>query len=156
MKLCLFSVNNSFPYTEQIGAIFEDKVVDLAAAYRSVLRAEKIVDINRVEALSESLIPRCMTAFIEGGEITMDAAKRAYTFAQQISQTEFEKHVYELVDVKLHAPLKKPPTVRDFLSFELHYQNSLGGNVPEVWYERPIYYKTVTSTIIGPEEICQW
>ncbi|MEK4426686.1 fumarylacetoacetate hydrolase family protein [Solibacillus sp. FSL K6-1523] len=156
MKLCLFSVNGVFPYSEQIGVILDDVVIDVAATYRSYLRENKIVDINRVEEVAAMYIPKDMTAFIEGGELSMKAVDEAVEFARQHATSTWEKHTYPFDNVKLHPPIKKPPTVRDFLSFELHYKNSLGGEVPEVWYERPIYYKTVASTIIGPEEICYW
>lgn len=156
MKFCLFSVKNTFPYIEKIGAIVADEVIDLTASYRTYLRQTKKVDENRVHETADLFIPQCMTKLIEGGELSMKAANIAVEYGTLHEQSDFEKHRYSLSDVTLHAPIKKPPTVRDFLSFELHYKNSLGGEIPDVWYERPIYYKTVASTIIGPEEVCYW
>lgn len=156
MKLCLFSVNNAFPFNERIGAIEDNFVIDLAASYRSYLRQTQIVDVNRVIEIANIIIPNDMTAFIEGGDMSMSAAKIAINFANDNHRTNLEIHKYSLENVVLHAPIKKPPTIRDFLSFELHYKNSLGGDIPDVWYERPIYYKTVASTIIGTNETCYW
>ncbi|KGR74739.1 fumarylacetoacetate hydrolase family protein [Ureibacillus manganicus] len=173
MKLCSFSVKNSYPYYERLGALVGDDIVDLAASYRSYLRENTDVDQNRTVELANTLIPTDMTKFLEGGQYSMDAAKTAIEFSKESSQTnDFEKILYKIDEIKIHAPVKNPPTIRDFLSFEEHFENSLkasvavnsskgdqislGGLVPKVWYERPIYYKSVASTIIGTEEECVW
>ncbi|BDH62670.1 2-hydroxyhepta-2,4-diene-1,7-dioate isomerase [Lysinibacillus sp. PLM2] len=173
MKLCSFSVKNSYPFFERLGALVDDQIVDLAASYRSYLRQYTDVDQNRVFDIANILLPSDMTKFLEGGTYSMEAAKKAVEFSKEALPTnDYEKIIYSKDEIKIHAPIKNPPTIRDFLSFEEHFRNSLnasisvddskngtvslGGTVPKVWYERPIYYKTVASTIIGTEEECVW
>lgn len=158
MKLILFSVLSDYPQVTRLGVIEDDKVVDLAANYRAYLLEEKICDINLIYEVANLHLPNDMKKFLEGGKISMEAAESALEFTKTSGEliVNGEKLTYVLDEVKLHAPINNPPTIRDFLSFEEHYKNSLGGEVPPVWYELPIYYKTVASTLLGPEEVCTW
>jgi 2-keto-4-pentenoate hydratase/2-oxohepta-3-ene-1,7-dioic acid hydratase in catechol pathway len=60
---------------------------------------------------------------------------------------------------RLRAPLR-PRTLRDFLTFEEHSRaamRALGrGDVPELWYEVPAYYKGLPDTVIGPRDEIPW
>ena len=73
--------------------------------------------------------------------------------------------VVDLADVRLCAPLPRPPQIRDFLCFEEHLRNSFAQagrmtgrtfEVPKVWYEQPIYYKGNRFSVIGPDEEIRW
>ena len=62
---------------------------------------------------------------------------------------------YPLADVVLRAPVLYPPTVRDFMAFEQHVANARrqrGGDVPQEWYEIPVFYFSNPAAIYGPEE----
>lgn len=58
-------------------------------------------------------------------------------------------------DVRLHAPIPRPPTLRDFYAFEAHvraaYRNR-GREVPEPWYAFPVFYFTNPNSVFGPDE----
>jgi len=59
---------------------------------------------------------------------------------------------------QLRAPLR-PPSMRDFLAFEGHLKNAfknLGREIPAEWYEVPAFYRSMGSTVIGPEEVLPW
>lgn len=63
--------------------------------------------------------------------------------------------VVSLEAVRLRAPIPKPPSVRDFLSFEEHARNAsraLGREVNPVWYRQPVFYFTNPAAIRGPDE----
>jgi 2-keto-4-pentenoate hydratase/2-oxohepta-3-ene-1,7-dioic acid hydratase in catechol pathway len=64
--------------------------------------------------------------------------------------------VVALADARLAAPIPRPPSVRDFLSFEEHLRNAahaLGrSKVPPVWFEQPVFYFTNPAAIRGPDE----
>jgi 2-keto-4-pentenoate hydratase/2-oxohepta-3-ene-1,7-dioic acid hydratase in catechol pathway len=64
--------------------------------------------------------------------------------------------VVDLADVRLAAPIPRPPSVRDFLSFEEHLRNArraLGRDtVPPVWFEQPVFYFSNPAAIRGPDE----
>ena len=80
----------------------------------------------------------------EGGGI--DAARRA---------VERGGSVLALDDVELLAPLPRPNSIRDFMLIEEHVRNSFG-EVPEAWYEIPVYWKGNPDTILGPEATVPW
>ncbi|TQM37448.1 fumarylacetoacetate hydrolase family protein [Pseudonocardia cypriaca] len=64
--------------------------------------------------------------------------------------------VVDLADVRLAAPIPRPPSVRDFLSFEEHLRNArraLGrDDVPPVWFEQPVFYFSNPAAILGPDD----
>jgi 2-keto-4-pentenoate hydratase/2-oxohepta-3-ene-1,7-dioic acid hydratase in catechol pathway len=54
--------------------------------------------------------------------------------------------------VRLRAPLR-PPTVRDFVTFEEHVEGMrAGAGVPEQWYAAPTFYFGNPCAIIGPDD----
>jgi 2-keto-4-pentenoate hydratase/2-oxohepta-3-ene-1,7-dioic acid hydratase in catechol pathway len=57
--------------------------------------------------------------------------------------------------VELLAPLPRPNTLRDFMLIEEHVRNSFG-EVPEAWYEIPVYWKGNPDTVYGPEVTVPW
>jgi 2-keto-4-pentenoate hydratase/2-oxohepta-3-ene-1,7-dioic acid hydratase in catechol pathway len=59
---------------------------------------------------------------------------------------------------RLLAPLV-PRSFRDFLAFEGHLKSAyknLGRDVPAEWYEVPVYYRSMGTTVIGPETVLPW
>lgn len=63
--------------------------------------------------------------------------------------------VLALEDVELLAPLPRPNSIRDFMLIEEHVLNSFG-EVPEAWYEIPVYWKGNPDTVIGPGATVAW
>jgi fumarylacetoacetate (FAA) hydrolase len=62
---------------------------------------------------------------------------------------------HALADVQLLAPVPRPPSVRDFFSFEGHVAagwRRRGGEVPPAWYEAPVFYFSNPASIQGPGE----
>jgi 2-keto-4-pentenoate hydratase/2-oxohepta-3-ene-1,7-dioic acid hydratase in catechol pathway len=63
--------------------------------------------------------------------------------------------VVDLADVALCAPIPRPPSVRDFLSFEEHLRNAVHAlgrsEPPPVWYEQPAFYFSNPAAILGPD-----
>src|SRR5574341_1355884 len=58
--------------------------------------------------------------------------------------------------VRLHAPILRPPTLRDGYAFEAHVKAAnanRGREVPEEWYQFPVFYFTNASTPIGPDAL---
>jgi fumarylacetoacetate (FAA) hydrolase len=61
-----------------------------------------------------------------------------------------------LTDVHLLAPIPSPPSIRDFFAFEEHIATNRrrrGQEVPEFWYEEPVFYFTNPAAVIGPEQV---
>ena len=58
-----------------------------------------------------------------------------------------------LDEVRLVAPLPRPPSLRDFYAFEQHVataSRNRGRDVPLAWYELPVFYFGNHSAIYGP------
>lgn len=55
-------------------------------------------------------------------------------------------------DPELGPALATPPSFRDFMSFEAHISNALGGNVWDVWYQQPSFYFSNTADLLGPRD----
>ena len=90
-------------------------------------------------------------------------------------------HVIERRAIKLLAPIPRPPQMRDFLCFEKHLvqafrqarivrskqfsdpERALADMerdgilaIPEIWYERPIFYHPNRMNVIGTDEDVMW
>lgn len=62
-------------------------------------------------------------------------------------------------DMRLLCPLDRVQSLRDFLAFEDHVRRGAArrnSEVPDYWYEAPVYYKGNHRTIIGPNTECRW
>jgi fumarylacetoacetate (FAA) hydrolase len=62
---------------------------------------------------------------------------------------------FALADVRLHAPVPEPPSVRDFFAFEQHVATARanrGAEVPAEWYQLPVFYFSNPAAIFGPED----
>lgn len=58
-------------------------------------------------------------------------------------------------EVRIHAPIPRPPTLRDFYAFEQHVRKAnenRGRSVPENWYKFPVFYFGNPNSIFGPDE----
>ena len=65
------------------------------------------------------------------------------------------RRVLPLDAVRLVAPVRRPPTLRDFYAFEQHVKagNSIRGReIPPQWYEIPVFYFSNPTSIIGPDD----
>lgn len=63
--------------------------------------------------------------------------------------------VLAAADIDFGPPILRPPAFRDFYAFERHVRTMWerrGGEVPQAWYELPIFYFSNTSEIRGPGE----
>lgn len=63
--------------------------------------------------------------------------------------------LFPINEVRLHAPIPRPPTLRDFYAFEQHVRTAnenRGRSVPDNWYKFPVFYFANPNAIFGPEE----
>jgi fumarylacetoacetate (FAA) hydrolase len=62
---------------------------------------------------------------------------------------------FSLEEVELRPPVLHPPSVRDFYAFEQHVKTARarrGLDVPEEWYEQPVFYFSNPAAIYGTDE----
>jgi 2-keto-4-pentenoate hydratase/2-oxohepta-3-ene-1,7-dioic acid hydratase in catechol pathway len=107
------------------------------------LKGEDVYDMARV---SNGELPDNMLEFIKHYSSYIQLAQKLASNAEP---------THLLSDINLTAPLPNPPSVRDFMAFELHVLNArkkTGRKVPEEWYEIPAFYFTNHLVLSGPEE----
>jgi 2-keto-4-pentenoate hydratase/2-oxohepta-3-ene-1,7-dioic acid hydratase in catechol pathway len=137
-----------------------------ASASRTTDRLGVLTEAGRhVVGLSRSFSN--MLALIDAGEAGLAAARAALQNADE---------KVPLEGVQLLAPLPEPRQMRDAMTFELHYKQSMKHmarlrvgqalgkladaagvlRLPKVWYEQPTYYKCNRFAVIGPEADVIW
>jgi 2-keto-4-pentenoate hydratase/2-oxohepta-3-ene-1,7-dioic acid hydratase in catechol pathway len=67
-----------------------------------------------------------------------------------------EKVVYDMAGVILTAPVPRPNSLLDYMSFEGHASFSGKRQLDKGWYEMPVCYKGNPDTVIRPEEVIPW
>jgi fumarylacetoacetate (FAA) hydrolase len=92
---------------------------------------------------------------IEGDRVIQLAAQTLEAFFTGGGHAR-EHAEYRLDEVRLLAPVGRPPSVRDFYAFEDHVRNAARvtgrAGVPEEWYEIPAFYFSNPAAIYGPDE----
>ncbi|MBZ9765052.1 fumarylacetoacetate hydrolase family protein [Mesorhizobium sp. CA8] len=159
MKLVTYAISTPLGRAERLGAVQGDAVVDLQLAYRGWLLENDAVDMVGIDRMAAALVPTDMTAFLEGGSVSMKAARQALEWAARAPGDTLQdgaRVVWPTPQVQLLAPVPRPRTVRDCMAFEQHVTNgykAIGRTVPEEWYQIPAYYKVAPTSISGPDGV---
>lgn len=121
---------------------------------------ETISDFTAAEGAAGHF--RDMLALIDGGAPALDQAR---------GLERAPKKTAKLSDIRLLASVPEPRQMRDFLCFEQHLRQARanrplfsGGapldpasiELPQVWYEQPIYYKCNRFSVIGTGQDVLW
>ncbi len=134
-----------------------ERVIDLATAEFQRLQATG-ASADAARRLASALFPGSMSAAIAAGPTFLAAAERT------VAAVEDGSAVLPLGQVQWLAPID-PPVMRDCLAFEQHLRNTLNAlaaamsvspKIPDVYYEKPIYYKGNPLTLIGHEQEAPW
>ena len=91
---------------------------------------------------------------VEGDRVIQLAAQTLESFFTG-GGTAREHAEYPLSEVRLRAPVRQPPSVRDFYAFEQHVRTARaarGLGVPAEWYEIPVFYFSNPAAIYGPDD----
>lgn len=149
MKLVSFSLPSPMGPQIRTGALdAAGGIVDLAGAFRRGLLREGLTP-GAAARVSEALLPGDMVALIEGGDRSLDAARRALQWAAGEGldagpDAEGVPIVHQAQGLHFLPPVPRPPLLRDFMGFETHLRNiypKLGREIPPEWYKIPVYYK---------------
>lgn len=143
---------------QRIGGVVGDQVVDLAAALAAQLASGSTPE--RAIQIACATIPADMVEFLSGGEYSMDHARRAEEFGTKRGDgLDGLPLAWALSETTLLAPVPRPTSIRDTISFEGHmraFERRTGKVTPDLWYKRPIYYKGNPATVVGPEAEIRW
>lgn len=117
-----------------------------------VNRDQQVVDLRiafQLDTGVDAPALHSMQALIEAGERAWDTARRLIERAP-------EEALLATRNVRLLAPLPVPIQMRDFMVFEQHASNSGARQLPEVWYQQPIYYKCNRFAVQGTDADVKW
>src|SRR5438552_8051966 len=90
----------------------------------------------------EPFLERGWPGRIDGDRVVQLAAQTLQAFFSGGGSAR-EHAEYRLDEVRLLAPVRNPPSVRDFYAFEEHVRTARAGRgleVPPEWYEIPVFY----------------
>jgi fumarylacetoacetate (FAA) hydrolase len=102
----------------------------------------------------ELQLERGWPGVIEGDVVVQLAAQTLQSFFTG-GGTARRHAEYRLEDVDFRAPVLHPPSVRDFYAFEQHVKTARalrGLDVPQEWYELPVFYFSNPAAIYGPDD----
>ena len=160
MKLVTFTEKDG---KLQLGALINDDrdVLNLQTAFKQ--------ENGKISPHFHSMI-----SIIEGG-------KKALELAENLIVQSSREAIYKFDDITLKTPIPQPPQIRDCLCFEEHlikafdvlrrvkaeaqddpdaalteFESKGLFRIPEVWYERPLYYKSNRLSVIGTNEEINW
>jgi fumarylacetoacetate (FAA) hydrolase len=100
----------------------------------------------------ELQLERGWPGLIEGDTVIQLAAQTLQAFFTGGGDT--RRHAeYDLAEIDFRPPVLHPPSVRDFYAFEQHVKTaraSRGLEVPQEWYDIPVFYFSNPAAIYGP------
>lgn len=163
MKLVTYEIATPLGRFDRLGALGPAGIVDLHFAQLMRLIERGVTAAGR---LAEATVPPEMIAFLDGGAESLDATREALEYVGKAGYPagaavgpRGQVVVHDPARVRLLAPLPRPRSLRDFLTFEVHAGRSWrarGENLPDAWYKMPIYYKGSHHAILGPEDDLRW
>ncbi|PGT89772.1 fumarylacetoacetate hydrolase family protein [Bacillus sp. AFS040349] len=141
MKLVSFTKDG----ITRIGAIENENVIDLNAAYCSLLESEGKV---RAEKIAEAFVPGEMTEFLQGGPESIEEAKKAAAYAINKVEVKGRKLVYSVSDVKIEAPVPAPGKMicvgHNYREHILEMKRELPPH--------PVVFAKFANTVVGPQD----
>lgn len=146
------------PRGSRLGILDGDWVVEPGPT----LTADALLRAGSAAAAHAPAVPEEMIAFFQAGQAGRERAQRAVEAAARqreagndLRDADGRSTVHALRDIRLLAPVPRPPRVRDFLSYRKHAVGS-GVPVPAAFEAFPISYKCNPGTIVGPDEPLLW
>lgn len=156
MKLASFEIDTPVGPVRRVGAANDDVLVDVTAGYAAALADE---NVQTPHEIAQTVVPTEMIEFLRRGDRALDAAREAISFVTATDLATAPNGArleYDISEVRLLSPLPRPNSIRDFMVFEEHVKNSLEGEIPDVWYEIPVYYKGNPDAVVHPDEDVEW
>jgi 2-keto-4-pentenoate hydratase/2-oxohepta-3-ene-1,7-dioic acid hydratase in catechol pathway len=156
MKLATFEVRTPLGPERRVGIQTGSGLIDVTTGYACVLNEQG--EPSPVE-LAEAIVPPEMVAFLERGERAIETAREVVSFVEGNERERGPngaRIVFDPEEVKLLSPLPRPNSLRDCMAFEEHVENTMGEEIPDVWYDRPVYYKGNPDSVRGTGETVVW
>lgn len=138
----------------RVGAYVDaQQIVDLNAACALYLRDHQRE--GAFDRLANALVPSCMRALFEGGDTSLDAARKALEFALQKGSKAQGPHgqqvFYDLSSVKLKAPIIPKKFFHTAGNFREHHEEATKAGFSHPVMPWIVFFQNVDA-IIGHEE----
>lgn len=141
MKLVSYKEKNSGK-AWRIGSLYEETVIDLQDAYRSLLTS-KTENMNATTR--DPIFPADPTQFFKAGKPLLDEAKAAFTFALERLN---EVTTFERAQVTLGTPIPNPGKIICVGRNYKEHAKEMKGDIPE----HPVLFAKFSNALIGPED----
>ncbi len=163
MKLVTFEIASPIGPVRRVGVLLPgEEILDVnsAALFYFTEQGEA-----RPDHAADYYAPADMLEFIRAGRQALKVAEDVVAFAQAVMRSgqrldwRDRRLTFRAGEVRLRAPLPRPLSLRDFITFEVHVKDAWarrGQPVPEAWYEFPVYYKGNPFSILGPDDDVIW
>lgn len=157
MKLVTYS-SVAWDCTPRIGVVVDDVVFDLKAAVAKNFETGHTAATAR--DFADKMVGSDMTAFLERGVEAMKLARQAVDRVLPDSLGLDDRPITLAPSaIQLLAPVPRPLSIRDTISFEGHmraFERRTGKRTPDLWYDRPVYYKGNPASVVGSGADVLW
>jgi acylpyruvate hydrolase len=144
MKLATFICHDQ----ERIGAVDEaGRIIDLERAYTGYLREAEAAP--QADQLAAAMLGRDMIEFLQRGETSLDAARKALTYANARQDKEDGKIFLHRQNVRLMAPVPRPGAL---VSAGKNFSDHVAEMASKKGPAAPVAFLKLPGTVIGPED----
>jgi acylpyruvate hydrolase len=127
----------------RIGSVVGDKVIDLHNAYKTMLQKQGKI---RAKQIAEAFVPVDMVEFLEGGEESMELAKKAVDEVTNIENMNTElKVIHQQSEVRIEAPILTPGKIVCVGHNYREHILEMGRDIPKI----PVVFAKYSNTIIA-------
>lgn len=141
MKLVTFIYEGA----AKAGAIVNDYVVDLNAAYEAIQKSEGKI---RAGQIAEAYVPSDMTGLLQGGKDSLEKASQAIEFALDNKVYEGKKLVHLNDQVKIGAPVPQPGKMICVGHNYREHILEMKREIPPF----PVIFAKFANTVVGPQD----
>jgi 2-keto-4-pentenoate hydratase/2-oxohepta-3-ene-1,7-dioic acid hydratase in catechol pathway len=169
MRLVTFEVQTVLGRFERIGALAHGSIIDLTSAYAAHLARSE--DLNAARRAALGLVPPDMIGFLEGAGAARAAAETAIAYVGECLKMDTrplgpdgEWLTFGEDEVRLLAPVPRPPMIRDGILILDHYRVGMErlfkiaaqDRMPEAAKKLPIFWKPSRAAVAGPSDPIRW
>ena len=169
MRLVTFEVQTVLGRFERIGGLAHGTIVDLTSTCAASLAESQ--DLNAARRTAAALVPPDMIGFLEGGTESREAADAALAYVGARLKTEprplgpeNERLTFGEDEIRLLAPVPRPPMIRDGILILDHYRVGMErlfkiaekDRIPEEAMKTPIFWKPARGSVAGHGEPIRW
>jgi acylpyruvate hydrolase len=144
MKLVTFV----YPHQERVGAVDDTgDIVDLARAYAGCVREAE--GKPNADQLAAAILGRDMIEFLQRGERSLDAARKALTYAKTKRNNGNGGIVFDRQQIRLLAPVPRPGAL---ISAGKNFSDHVAEMASKKGPVAPVAFLKLPGTVIGPED----